>query len=636
MKHLIIGTAGHIDHGKTTLIKALTGRETDTLREEKERGISINLGFTYFDLPSGKRAGIVDVPGHERFIKNMLAGVSGIDIVLLVIAGDEGVMPQTREHLNILSLLDVKRGIIVVTKKDMVEEEWLEVVIEDIREYLQGTFLEDAEVVPVSSTTGEGIKELIESIDKMSEEVPEKDSGNCFRLPVDRVFTIGGFGTVVTGTLVSGKVEEGDRVLVYPSHTETKVRSIQVHEQPVKSAFAGQRVAVNLAGVKLQEIKRGDVVAEIGCMEPSMMIDCRLNYLKDAERPLENRDRVRLYHGTSEILGRVYILDKDILNPGETALVQIRLEDYISAQRGDKYVIRTYSPMITIGGGTIINPNPAKVKRFDRKTIDELLTREQGNPEEIIEQVILKNSRLFPTVGMISKLSGRKDSNIGEILGSLKARNRLTAFSTNEGLCYVHASYIEEIYTRMKGLLEKYHEKNPLKSGMAKEEVKSRIFEGNIKQKLFDDMLSLLEQREAVKTNGKYLAFHDFKIVLTPPQEDIKKRLLETYNASGINVSKPQEVIEAIVGDANNKRMVFDLMVDSGDLIKINEDLVISKDVYNSALSLLREYLASQKEITLAQYRDMLNTSRKPAVALLEYFDQQKITKRLGDKRVMY
>lgn len=636
MKHIIIGTAGHIDHGKTTLIKALTGRETDTLKEEKERGISINLGFTYFDLPSSKRAGIVDVPGHERFIKNMLAGVSGIDMVLLVIAGDEGVMPQTREHLNILSLLDVKRGIIVVTKKDMVEEEWLEVVTDDIKNYLAGTFLKDADIIPVSSTTGEGIDRLIESIDKMSEEIPEKDSGNCFRLPVDRVFTIGGFGTVVTGTLVSGTVEEGDRVLVYPSHIETKVRNIQVHEEPVKTAFAGQRVAINLAGVKVQEIKRGDVVAETGCMEPSMMIDCRLNYLKDAEHPLENRDRIRLYHGTNEILGRVYILDRDILNPGETALVQIRLEDYISAQRGDKYVIRTYSPMITIGGGTIINPNPAKNKRFDRKVIDELLTREQGNPEEIIEQVILKNSRLFPTADMISKLSGRKDSNIGEILDSLKGRNKLRAFSTNEGLCYVHEAFIEEVSAKIRGLLEKYHEKNPLKPGMAKEEVKSRIFEGSIKQKLFDDMLSLLEDREAVKTNGKYLALHDFRIVLTPPQEAIKNKLMEKYNEDGINASKPQEVMEATAGDANSKRMVFDLMIETGELVKINEDLVISREAYSSALSLLKEFLALEKEITLAQYRDMLNTSRKPAVALLEYFDQLKITKRLGDKRVLY
>lgn len=636
MKHIIVGTAGHIDHGKTTLIKALTGRETDTLREEKERGISINLGFTYFDLPSGKRAGIVDVPGHERFIKNMLAGVGGIDIVLLVIAADEGIMPQTKEHLSILSLLDVKNGIVVVTKKDMVESEWLDVVLEDIGNYLKDTFLEKASVVPVSSMTGEGIDKLVNEIDRLSEQVAEKSTDNCFRLPVDRTFTISGFGTVVTGTLISGKVSEGDRVEIFPSNIETKIRSIQVHEQPVKSAYAGQRVAINLANVKLDQVKRGDVVAETGCMEPCMMIDCRLNYLKDAERPLENRDRVRVYHGTSEILGRVYILDKDVLNPGESALAQIRLEDYISAQRGDKYVIRTYSPMITVGGGTIIDPNPPKRKRFDKKAMSELTTKEHGDPEDIIEQVILKNSKLFPNANSIVKLSGRKDSNIQEILDTLMSKNRIAAFSASEGTCYVHEGFINDISGKIVEYLEQFHDKNPLKSGMAKEEIKSRLFEGNVKQKIFDDLLSLLEDRKIIKTSTKYISLYDFKIVLSPAQEIIKDKLLEKYKLESINISKPDEVISTFGAEMENAKKVFGLLIDMGELIKINEDMVISMDVYNDTLNKLRAFLITNKEITLAQYRDMLNTSRKYAVSLLEYFDQVKVTKRMGDKRVLY
>jgi len=635
MKHIIIGTAGHIDHGKTTLIKALTGRETDTLKEEKERGISINLGFTYFDLPSGKRAGIVDVPGHERFIKNMLAGVSGIDMVLLVIAGDEGVMPQTKEHLNILSILDVKRGIVVVTKKDMVEEEWLEAVIDDISVYLKGTFLENASIIPVSSVKGEGLDELIGNIDLLYEEIAEKDSSNSFRLPVDRVFTISGFGTVVTGTLIGGAVSEGDRVEIYPSRIETKVRSIQVHEQNVKKAFAGQRVAINLSNIKVGDIERGNVAAETGCMEPSMMIDCRLNYLKDAENPLENRDRVRVYHGTSEMLGRVFIVDREIINPGDTSLVQIRLESPISAQMGDKYVIRTYSPMVTVGGGTIIDPNPPKRKRFDSKVIEELLTREGGKPEEIVEQVIKKNSKTFPNVNTIVKLSGGNDNEILDILRSLKSQSKVIALSNGEDTCYLHISYIEDLSNKIAGFLEQFHAKNPLKSGMAKEEIKSRIFEGNVKQKIFDDLLALLEGKEIIKLSSKYVSLYGYQINLTPVQSKLREKLLHIYNSSGINVQKPDEVICATGGDMVNSKMVFELLMDTGELIKINDEMVISRESFNSSVSALKDFLNNNSQITLAEYRDALNTSRKYAVSLLEYFDQIKLTRRKGDARIL-
>ena len=636
MKHIIIGTAGHIDHGKTTLIKALTGRDTDTLKEEKERGISINLGFTYFDLPSGKRAGIVDVPGHERFIKNMLAGVSGIDIVLLVIAGDEGVMPQTREHLNILSILGIKKGIVVVTKKDMIDSEWLDVIIEDIQSYLKGTFLESSDIIPVSSITGEGIDELVKKIDILSEGVKEKDFGSSFRLPVDRVFTISGFGTVVTGTLISGTVTEGDKVQIYPSNIEVKVRNIQVHEDSVKSAYAGQRVAINLSNVKVEDIKRGDVAAAKGSIEPSMMIDCRLNYIKDAEKPLENRDRVRIYHGTSELLGRIVILDRDIINPGDSSLVQIRLECPISAKQGDVYVIRTYSPMLTVGGGIVIDPNSPKRKRFDSKSIDELLTREHGNPVEIIKQIILKNSRQFPSTGMIVKLSGEKVSNVEMILKELREENMIIGFSTSEGMCYIHQAFIDNLSEKAKLYLEGFHIKNPLKFGMAKEEIKSRIFEGNVKQKIFDDILLLLEDRKLIKTNSKYISLYEFQLKLNTEQNDIKNKLLDIYNASGIKVLKLEEVISSIKADDKNTNMVFELLIDNGDLIKINEDMIISRECYNVALQELKLLLSNNSEITLAQYRDILDTSRKYAVSLLEFFDQAKITKRIGDKRILY
>lgn len=636
MKHVIIGTAGHIDHGKTTLIKALTGRDTDTLKEEKERGISINLGFTYFDLPSGRRAGIVDVPGHEKFVKNMLAGASGIDMVLLVIAADEGVMPQTKEHFNILSLLDIKKGIVVVTKKDMVDKEWLDVVVEDIKNFLKGTFLENSYIAAVSSVTGEGMDELIKEIDEIAGELDEKRSDSFFRLPVDRIFTISGFGTVVTGTLISGMVSEGDKCLVYPSGIETRVRNIQVHEQPVKSAFAGQRVAINLSNVKVEDINRGDVLSPKGSIEPSMIIDCRLYYLKDAAKDLENRARVRVYHGTNELFGRVVLLDKEVLEPGEKCLAQIRLESPISASNGDRFVIRSYSPMVTIGGGYIIDPNPQKRKRFDTKSIDELTKRERGNPGEIIEHILIKYSMHFPDFNQLVKLSGREISEVKAVLENLKAGSKLVEFSTGEGVCFVHRDFIEDIADRLSKYLDKYHENNPLRFGISKEEIKSRLFEGNIKQKIFDEILSILEQQRVIKTNRKYISRFEFEIRLTPSRSAIKDKLLEMYHLSGIEGVKPDEALSSFKGETADARMVLDLLLDTGELIKISDEMVITKEVYENALIRLKQFLAENHEITLAEYRDLLDTSRKFAVSILEYFDQIKVTKRMGDKRILF
>lgn len=636
MKHIIIGTAGHIDHGKTTLIKALTGRDTDTLKEEKERGISINLGFTYFDLPSGKRAGIVDVPGHERFIKNMLAGVSGIDMVLLVIAADEGIMPQTREHLNILSLLEVKKGIVAVTKKDMVDKEWLDVVIEDIKEYLKGTFLENADIIAVSSVTGDGLDSLVKSIDKIAGEVQEKDSDSCFRLPVDRVFTVSGFGTVITGTLISGMVSEGDKIEIYPSGMQSKVRNIQVHENSVKTAFAGQRVAINLSNISVDEIKRGNVAAQLGCMEPSMMIDCRLKYLKDAPRPLKNRDRVRVYHGTSELFGRMVLLDKEVVNPGDSCLVQIRLESPISAIGGDKYVIRSYSPMVTIGGGTIIDPNPSKHKRFDDRVLDELMTREKGKPGLIVEQMLLKNSSQFPGVSKLAKLSGRNESEIKTVLNDLISRGRAVCFNTAEGMGYCHADYIKSIEDTLKNYLNRFHEKYPLRIGASKEEVKTRLFEGGVKQKLFDDIMAMMEQRRSVKIDGKHVSLYGFIPSLNQEQQRIRNKIMDAYKADLVDAPKPNDVISSIKEDEANSKAVLDFLIDTGELVKIGEENIISRDAYDYAAQKLKEYLKENGEITLSQYRDMLNISRKAALSLLEHFDRIKITKRVGDRRVPY
>ncbi|MBQ2911755.1 MAG: selenocysteine-specific translation elongation factor, partial [Clostridia bacterium] len=349
--NIIIGTAGHVDHGKTSLIKALTGIETDRLREEKKRGITIELGFAYIDLPQGLRAGIIDVPGHEKFIKNMLAGAGGIDIALLIVAADEGVMPQTEEHLEILSLLDIRKGVIALTKTDMVDEEWLEMMKEEVAEKMHGTFMEDAKIIPVSSYTGDGIPELQAELAKLAGECEPKNETIPFRIPVDRVFSVDGFGTVITGTLIEGVVKEGDTVTIYPDKIESKVRGIQVHSQPVKQAYPGQRVAVNLAGVHKSELERGDIIAAQDSMDTSMMLDALLKVTADTERHIKNGSRLHFYHGSREILCKVVLLDKDELIKGEQAYAQIRLEENVSLKAGDRFVVRFYSPLETVGGG---------------------------------------------------------------------------------------------------------------------------------------------------------------------------------------------------------------------------------------------------------------------------------------------
>ncbi|WP_251861838.1 selenocysteine-specific translation elongation factor [Clostridium sp. Marseille-Q2269] len=635
MKNIIIGTAGHIDHGKTTLIKALTGRETDTLREEKDRGISINLGFAFFDLPSGKRAGIVDVPGHEKFIKNMLAGVSGIDVVLMVIAADEGIMPQTKEHLEILQLLNVNKGIIVLTKTDMVDPEWVDMVKEDVREELKDTFLKNAYIYAVSSKTKEGIDKLIKAIDDITEHIETKDVQGHFRLPIDRAFSIIGFGTVVTGTVISGSIKEGQTVQIYPSKIVTKVRGIQVHEKPTKVAEAGQRCAINLSNIKKKEVDRGDVVSIENLMEPSMMIDCKLYYLKSASKPLENRQRVRLYHGTSEIICRVVILDKECLNPGEEGYVQLRLEKPITCQRKDRYVIRSYSPMVTIAGGAIIEPLPKKSKRFNEKYIEELKLKESGDTSNIIEKVIEKLSTKFPNQDEILKALGKNEENISDEIKELINSQKIVSFSNGDKTVYTHISYIDKKVKEMTNILKEFHKNNPLKWGVSKEELRIRALGKEIKQKTYDKLLELLESKELIKLHGKYISDYNFKVDYTSDQKLIYNRIIDSYEKGKYMPPKFEELISK-EQDETEFRRVYEAILEEGTLFKVNEDCIILTSDYNEAKEKVKKYIENNSKITVAEFRDMMDTSRKYSLAILEHFDGIKFTKRNGDERVLY
>ncbi len=634
MKHFIIGTAGHIDHGKTTLIKALTGRETDRLKEEKERGISIELGFTFFDLPSSKRAGIVDVPGHEKFIKNMLAGTVGMDIVLLVIAADEGVMPQTVEHLAILDLLGVKKGFVVLTKTDLVEEEWLKLVIEDTRENLKGTFLEKSPIIPVSSTKKTGIKEAINLIDEMADEVEERDTKDMPRLPVDRVFSISGFGTVVTGTLISGTFQIGDEVQIFPGNKIGRIRNLQVHDKDTKKAYSGQRVAINIAGLKKADINRGDVIAPADSMKDTMMLDVSMRLLNGIPRPIKNRTRLRLYVGTKEVLCRIVLLDKEELTPGESAYAQLRLEERVVAKRGDKFVLRYYSPMFTIGGGEILEANPTKKKRYDERALEELRIKDKGDYSDIIERIILDKSFEFPTLKDISVYTVKPEDGIEREIEKLKEKNKVVIFKLSKDMHVIHIDYFNKIKDEILKELKTFHSNYPLRSGMQKEELRVKYIKG-ARAKVADNFIDLLEKEEYIKQENENVRLKGFKVEYTEKQLEIKKFLLDKFDNSGLLPLNKEKVFHNIVYSVNEAEQVFISLVDEKLLIKLKEDIYLKREIYEEAADIVKKYIKENEYITVGQCRDLLDTNRKVSIALLEYLDYEKITKRVNDKRYL-
>lgn len=634
MKNVIIGTAGHIDHGKTTLVKAITGRETDRLKEEQERGISIELGFTYFDLPSGKRAGIVDMPGHEKFINHMLAGVTGIDVVVLVVAADEGMMPQTKEHLHILDLLGLKKGVVAITKSSLVDEEWLELVKEDIKEDLKDTFLENTKLISVDSVTKNGIDTLIEEIDKLTDEVEEKDPLETPRLPVDRVFTISGFGTVVTGTLISGRLKLEDEVQIFPGSILGRVRNIQVHGEDSNEGLGGQRVAVNISGVKKSDLHRGDVVSLPNALESTMMLDVKLNLLKDSKRIIENRTRVRVYIGASEVLARLVILDKEKLTPGDTCYAQLRLEESIAVKPKDKFIIRFYSPMETIGGGEIINANPEKKKRFDEVVIEELKLKEKGETKEVVEKIILDKSKNAPSIKDIALATVMSEEKIIEDIEKLVAEERVYLFELSKDKHVIHRRYFDQVSLKIEEDLKDYHKKNSLKLGMSKEEIRSRYLK-DIKPRLGDLFITKMTEIGNVKVINQNIAIKDFEVKLSDEQEKIKSDIENMYLENELNIVKFEDLVSKLNYDKKEIEQVFKLLIEKGILIRIKDDNIIHSDIIKKYKDKLVEYLNENETIQIGDFRDLIGASRKIALILLEYFDEEKVTKRREDYRVL-
>ena len=631
MKQVILGTAGHIDHGKTSLIRAMTGIDTDRLKEEKERGITIELGFAHMDLPSGQVLGIVDVPGHEKFVKNMVAGASGIDLVALIIAADEGVMPQTREHLEICELLDVQHGLVVLTKTDMVDEEWLEMVQEDAAEYLEGTFLEDAPMVPVSSATGDGIEELVRVLDELVQKVPERDPGSFFRLPVDRVFVMKGFGTVITGTTVSGAVRLGEEVTVYPQEIDSKVRGLQVHNREVEEARRGQRTAVNLQGLEKAQLQRGNVIAGRRALRNSYMIDVLVDLLPAAPRKMKNRAKVRFHTGTAEVLATVVLLDRDELKPGENGYAQIRLDQPIAVLRQDRFVLRSYSPVRAVGGGKVLNALPRKKKRHSPRVLEELDVFNSGDLSRIAEQFVALGRFQGVEHKELPFLTNSRESQLKEVLQKLLSRQRILMYD-RERKTYIHREFYDLARKEILDTLEAYHRNNPLKAGLSKEELRSRT-EGARNQKLFNYLIGHLVQEDLVAREQEVLHLAEHKVTLGQDQEKVREEIESIYREGGLQPPYFKELADQF--PERTARDVLQLMAQEGVLVKVKEDLYFHRKAVAGLRERLVAFLKEHGEITTPQFKEMTGASRKYAIPLIEHFDLNQVTVRVGDNRVL-
>ena len=631
MKQIILGTAGHIDHGKTSLIKALSGIDTDRLKEEKERGITIELGFAHLALPGGKVLGIVDVPGHEKFVKNMVAGATGIDLVALVIAADEGVMPQTREHLEICRLLNIRHGLVILTKIDMVDRDWLDLVREDVSEYISGSFLEKAPIIEASSVTGEGLEDVLKALDVMVQEIPERELGHIFRLPIDRVFTMKGFGTVITGTTVSGKIRTGEEVTIYPQEIGSKVRGVQVHNAEVEEVHAGVRTAVNLQGIERIAVKRGNIVATKGGLRPTFMVDVNLLLLENATSKLKNRAKVRFHTGTSEIISTVVLLDRDVLEPGETCFAQLRLDEPTAILKKDRFVLRSYSPVRTIGGGEILHALPRKKKRFSEAALSELRSLSRGELSDILEVFVSLGRYQGVDEETLPFLANTSKKKLEGILNTLMAQKKIIQYD-KEGRTLIHSDFYNDAKNRIVETIAKYHEDYPLKAGLSKEELRSKAVEtANIK--LFNHLMGRLAAEGAVVQEKESVRLTTHRVTLAEDQEKTKKELEGIYRRGWLQPPYFKEIEDKFPEKTGAD--VLEVMVKEGNLIKIKEGLFFHKEAIEDLKAKLIDFLQKNGEITTPIFKEMTGASRKYTIPLIEYFDGTQVTVRVGDTRVL-
>jgi selenocysteine-specific elongation factor len=632
MKHVILGTAGHIDHGKTSLVKALTGVDTDRLKEEKERGITTELGFTFLDLPSGIRLGIIDVPGHEKFVKHMVAGVWGIDLVALVIAGDEGVMPQTIEHLDICRLLNVKKGLIVLTKIDLVDRDLLDLVKEEVTELAQGTFLKDAPILEVSAVTGEGIPYLLSTLDLLSQEIEERLANGLFRLPIDRVFVMKGFGTVVTGTIISGSLSLGETVQILPSGIEGKVRNLQAYNRSVEKAFAGERAAVNLQGIETSVIERGDVLVRPDTLRPTYLVDAYIEYLPNTSRPLKHRTNQRFHIGTSLTNASIFLLDQEELASGGRGYVQLRLEKPVVALPQDRFVIRGTSAIQTIGGGVILDSHPEKHKRYSSTVMADLRLLKDGTGEQALRQHVHHSGMGGITLENLLNRVEMPPSEVRLILREMANRGDLLLIDPEKLKVIERAQYQRLRETALVQLIQ-FHQRFPMKSGLSKEELRTKL-PPEVDIRLFQILINeLIQSKDVVLEKDKLrLTGHQVSSI---DEKGLVKRAEAAVLKGGLQPPSPRELSEEWSEKEEEVRSIFEHLVHEGVFIKIKSEIYLHQIPFENLKKELVTHLKNHQEITTPQFKEMTKASRKYAIPLIEYFDQIRLTIRLGEKRVL-
>ncbi len=632
MRHTVIGTAGHVDHGKSSLIKALTGTDPDRFKEEKEREMTIDLGFAFL----GDDITFIDVPGHEKFIRNMLSGVATVDAVLLVIAADDGFMPQTVEHFEILKLLDVQRGLVALTKIDTVEPDWVDLVEEDIRQRLEGSFLENAPIHRVDSISGKGVEEIKQAILDLAATLPERPDRGVFRLYADRVFSIKGAGTVIAGTVLGGRLKPGDRLELMPQGLEVRIKRIQVHNKEVPETRVGERAAINLQGADTSQIERGDLLAEKGYFKPTYMLNVSYHHLLSAPRPLANRERVRVHLGPKEYLARVVPLEKHPVNPGEKGFLQLRLEAPVACEIGDRFVLRDYSPGRTIGGGKVLEVHPPKLKYLTQSGIELLKTLDEGGTLELVEQHIRKGGFRPFTAAVVAREISRPEGEVASQVQALIENGQLMPFRFGSGSCVVHREVFEDARRRLLEILDDFHQQQPYRLGLKRSELAGKLF-GKADTGLYDSFLEHLRRSGDIETVDEIVLRRGHQVRFSPKQQELAERVLEIYWDAAYVTPEFEELVEILEAPEEQIRRVILGLTDRGDLmdlgIKIGKALIFHAKRIEEAKEIILRLFKDKEEIAFFEVREALNSTRKYTTPILNYFDQVGLTVRVGDMR---
>ncbi len=630
-KSIIVGTAGHIDHGKSTLIEALTGTHPDRLEEEKRRGITIDLGFAFLE-DGGVRFGFVDVPGHERFVKNMLAGASGVDLVLLVIAADEAIKPQTREHFEICRLLGVKRGVIALTKSDLVDVQSRELARMEVEEFVKGSFLASAAIVPVSAKNGDGLPDLKKALQDAASQITEKDAGRYFRLPVDRSFPVKGFGTVVTGTLISGQVAIGDEVELLPGEKRLRVRGLQTGGKSVERAEAGQRTAVNLAGIEHTALRRGMVIAAPGRFRATRRADVRLELLASAP-PLKHRTRIHCHSGTSETIGEVFLYDKSELAPAGSSLAQLRLQDEVVLVKGDRFIARQFSPVITIGGGEVLDPLARRPTKKDTGRVAFLETLQRGSREDAMRAITERNVLGVPAAEIIAR-TGWLERELHEAANTL-AKAKAVRIVSAEPLLLFSEPRFREICDKLCQRVEKFHNENPLSPGMTREDLRASLGK-RVRAETFRGALEELVQQKKLSVQADVVKKPGSEITLTPEEERARQQIEQAFAKAGLTVPAVKEVLAQLSIESRRAEKILQILLREKVLVRVSADLIFHTDALAKLTALLAGYKKNKGDrIAVPSFKELTGISRKYAIPLLEYLDRQRLTRRAGDERVI-